>query len=273
MRDYLKSADLTIANFENPAPNQPRFHAGGTVFSADPKHIKALRDAGIDWVSIANNHIGDAGRQGIVQTVANLKKNGIKAAGAGKDITAARAPRSSMSGTSRSPCSATTPSPATTRRTVTRRAACRCRSRFDPVEGDGALPIGPVSGRRRLVIERILRLAPHVTDERKRRLMLAARRIAKVDLGAKRMVRDDASEKIGRDASDESRRGAEARHADSDVKTGSPSNRNGRVAPVNRCNGQKINQRISAAQQHGSNLSYRFRRSMRSPASPGGFQN
>ena len=92
MRDYLKSADLTIANFENPAPNQPRFHAGGTVFSADPKHIKALRDAGIDWVSIANNHIGDAGRQGIVQTVANLKRNGIKAAGAGKDITAARAP-------------------------------------------------------------------------------------------------------------------------------------------------------------------------------------
>jgi len=92
MRDYLKAADLTIANFENPAPNQPRFHASGTVFSADPKHLKALKDAGIDWVSIANNHIGDAGRQGIVQTIANLRKNGIKAAGAGKDIAAARAP-------------------------------------------------------------------------------------------------------------------------------------------------------------------------------------
>jgi poly-gamma-glutamate synthesis protein (capsule biosynthesis protein) len=92
MRDYLQSADVTIANFENPAPNQPRFHASGTVFSADPKHLKALKNAGIDWVSIANNHIGDAGRQGIVQTIANLRKNGIKAAGAGKDIDAARAP-------------------------------------------------------------------------------------------------------------------------------------------------------------------------------------
>ena len=33
------------------------------MFSANPKHIDGLVDAGLDWVSLANNHIGDAGRK------------------------------------------------------------------------------------------------------------------------------------------------------------------------------------------------------------------
>jgi hypothetical protein len=33
------------------------------------------------------------------------------------------------------------------------------------------MPIGPVSGRRGLVVERMAAARPHVTDERKRRLM------------------------------------------------------------------------------------------------------
>jgi Bacterial capsule synthesis protein PGA_cap len=92
MRDLLKGADLAIANFENPAPNSFRYHTSGTVFSADPKLIKGLANAGIDWVSLANNHIGDAGRNGIVQTIANLADYGIKSGGAGKDARTARRP-------------------------------------------------------------------------------------------------------------------------------------------------------------------------------------
>ena len=92
LRHLVKGADIAIANFENPAPNNPRYHTSGTVFSADPKLIKGLADAGLDWVSLANNHIGDAGGAGILQTIKNLKKDGIRSGGAGKDITAARAP-------------------------------------------------------------------------------------------------------------------------------------------------------------------------------------
>ena len=62
VRDLFKGADVAIANFENPAPNNWRFHPSGTVFSANPANIAALQDAGFDWVSMANNHIGDAGR-------------------------------------------------------------------------------------------------------------------------------------------------------------------------------------------------------------------
>jgi hypothetical protein len=92
MRDLIEGADLAIANFENPAPNKFRYHTSGTVFSADPKLITGLAEAGIDWVSLANNHIGDAGRNGIIQTIRNLKKDGIASGGAGKNITAARKP-------------------------------------------------------------------------------------------------------------------------------------------------------------------------------------
>jgi poly-gamma-glutamate synthesis protein (capsule biosynthesis protein) len=69
-----------------------RYHTSGTTFSADPKLIKGLANAGIDWVGLANNHIGDAGQTGILQTIANLKKLGIKASGAGKNLSAARKP-------------------------------------------------------------------------------------------------------------------------------------------------------------------------------------
>jgi hypothetical protein len=92
VRHLLTAADIAIANFENPAPNTFHYHTQGTVFSADPRLIVGLKDAGIDVVSIANNHIGDAGKAGILQTIANLDKNGIKHAGAGKNDVAAHKP-------------------------------------------------------------------------------------------------------------------------------------------------------------------------------------
>jgi poly-gamma-glutamate synthesis protein (capsule biosynthesis protein) len=92
MRALISGADLAIANFENPAPDRFRYHTSGTVFSADPALIEGLANAGIDWVSLANNHIGDAGRAGIVQTIDNLAEFGIASGGAGRNARAARRP-------------------------------------------------------------------------------------------------------------------------------------------------------------------------------------
>ncbi len=92
LRTLLRSADLAIANFENPAPNHFTYHTHGTIFSADPRLIDGLRDAGIDFVSLGNNHIRDAGAQGILDTVANLDARGIAHGGAGRDLAAARVP-------------------------------------------------------------------------------------------------------------------------------------------------------------------------------------
>jgi hypothetical protein len=92
VRALIKGADLAIANFENPAPDNFRYHTSGTVFSADPKLIEGLANAGIDYVGLANNHIRDAGGNGILQTIANLKDYGIRSSGAGKNAAAARKP-------------------------------------------------------------------------------------------------------------------------------------------------------------------------------------
>jgi len=92
VRDVIEGADIAIANFENPAPTRWRWHTSKTVFTADPTLIDGLVDAGLDYVSIANNHIADAGNDGILQTIANLKKRGLKYSGAGKDTAAALKP-------------------------------------------------------------------------------------------------------------------------------------------------------------------------------------
>ncbi|HEY7591260.1 MAG TPA: CapA family protein [Candidatus Limnocylindrales bacterium] len=92
VRALLEGADLAIANFENPAPNRFRWHTSGTVFSADPKLIDGLRNAGIDYVGLGNNHIRDAGAAGIVQTIENLEKRGIASSGAGATLADARRP-------------------------------------------------------------------------------------------------------------------------------------------------------------------------------------
>jgi capsule synthesis protein PGA_cap len=92
VRALVKGADLAIANFENPAPNKFRWHTSGTVFSADPRLIDGLTNVGIDYVSLGNNHIRDAGANGIIQTIANLEQRGIAWSGAGKNLAQARTP-------------------------------------------------------------------------------------------------------------------------------------------------------------------------------------
>jgi hypothetical protein len=92
VRSLFEGADLAITNFENPAPDAFRYHSEGTVFSADPALLATIAHAGIDWVSLANNHIRDFGAQGVLDTITNLNRWGIAHGGAGADLAAARAP-------------------------------------------------------------------------------------------------------------------------------------------------------------------------------------
>ncbi len=92
LRAYLRRADIAIANLEGPAPNNFRYHPSGFVFSMDPKLLAGIKTAGIDMVSLANNHIRNWGSYGISSTIANLNALGIKHAGAGANSAAARRP-------------------------------------------------------------------------------------------------------------------------------------------------------------------------------------
>ena len=92
MRDLIKSADLAVANSEEPAPNNWIYHKSGTVFTGNPALLKGVANAGFDVVSCGTNHIGDAGQTGVVQTVANLAAVGVHAFGCGANLADARKP-------------------------------------------------------------------------------------------------------------------------------------------------------------------------------------
>ncbi len=87
----IKNADLSFANLECPvtktgtACKNKKF-----VFRGDPASIKALRKAGFDMLSLANNHIMDYNEPGLYSTIDYCKKSGMACSGAGTDITHAR---------------------------------------------------------------------------------------------------------------------------------------------------------------------------------------
>jgi poly-gamma-glutamate capsule biosynthesis protein CapA/YwtB (metallophosphatase superfamily) len=91
-RDVMREADLALVNLEGPAPNNFTYHDDGLTFSFDPALLVGLRDAGIDGVSMANNHLRNAGDQGVLDTMANLDKVGVKHAGAGSRLSNAARP-------------------------------------------------------------------------------------------------------------------------------------------------------------------------------------
>jgi poly-gamma-glutamate synthesis protein (capsule biosynthesis protein) len=92
MRDLIRSADIALANMEESAPNHFSFHRHGTVFTGNPALLAGVARAGVDVASCASTHIGDGGRPGILQTVANMKRYGIVAFGCGPSLAAARRP-------------------------------------------------------------------------------------------------------------------------------------------------------------------------------------
>jgi poly-gamma-glutamate synthesis protein (capsule biosynthesis protein) len=92
VRDLVRDADLAIANHEQPTPTNWSFHLFGTRFSGRPSLTEIFTRAGIDFMSLANNHIKDYGAPGVLNTIKTLDRYGIKHAGAGKDLKAAARP-------------------------------------------------------------------------------------------------------------------------------------------------------------------------------------
>lgn len=90
--DVLADADLAVVNLETAVTT------GGTrvdkqfAFRAPPAAMTALRDAGVDAVSLANNHGMDFGASGLRDTLAAGREAGLPVLGAGDDVDAAFTP-------------------------------------------------------------------------------------------------------------------------------------------------------------------------------------
>jgi poly-gamma-glutamate synthesis protein (capsule biosynthesis protein) len=61
-------------------------------FRADPAAVRTLHIAGVDFVSLANNHAGDFGTEGLLETVSVLDHAGLAHAGAGRSLAEAERP-------------------------------------------------------------------------------------------------------------------------------------------------------------------------------------
>jgi poly-gamma-glutamate synthesis protein (capsule biosynthesis protein) len=89
------AADLAIINLESPFLKDTAFYqvlSGSFSFKVNPLAVQGLTAAGIDLVSLANNHILNQGSRGISDTREILTKNNIKFVGAGQNDTEARQP-------------------------------------------------------------------------------------------------------------------------------------------------------------------------------------
>lgn len=89
----LRSYDILFGNLEGPISDVGVNRGSIYSFRMDPRAAVALRDAGFDIVSVANNHIGDWGASAMTDTFARLKNIGIVPVGGGANTKDAHEPR------------------------------------------------------------------------------------------------------------------------------------------------------------------------------------
>ncbi len=90
--DILKKADIAFANLEGPASDQGKDIHNLYSFRMDPSTVPALKGAGFSILSVANNHVGDWGREAYTDTLARLNENEILYTGGGKNSMEAETP-------------------------------------------------------------------------------------------------------------------------------------------------------------------------------------
>ena len=79
----LRAADLAVVNLETPVSGEAQAQTGPIVFDAPSTLPQALAAAGVDVVSLANNHAFDQHPAGLQATWGQLEEAGLRRIGAG----------------------------------------------------------------------------------------------------------------------------------------------------------------------------------------------
>jgi len=93
MIELIRGADAAFLNLEmlfHDYEPWPMHESGGVYAQADPSLAKELVAAGFDLVSLANNHTGDYGVEGMRLTRHHVREAGLVGAGTGEDLYEAR---------------------------------------------------------------------------------------------------------------------------------------------------------------------------------------
>jgi poly-gamma-glutamate synthesis protein (capsule biosynthesis protein) len=84
--------DLRIINLETSVTRSEDCTDKGISYRMSPENAPCITAANIDCTVLANNHVLDWGRAGLVETLETLKRSDVKTVGAGHDIASAAAP-------------------------------------------------------------------------------------------------------------------------------------------------------------------------------------
>jgi poly-gamma-glutamate synthesis protein (capsule biosynthesis protein) len=91
-RPLLSAADLVIGHVEVPFTVRDPDGGPNPNPGREPEKLQALARAGFGVATLAGNHVYDAGREGVEDTLAALRRCGLRTAGAGLDLDEARLP-------------------------------------------------------------------------------------------------------------------------------------------------------------------------------------
>ena len=90
--EILKKSDIVFANLEGPVSDIGKDIHNLYSFRMDLSIIPTLKDAGFSILSVANNHVGDWGRNAYIDTLTRLKENEIFYTGGGINTNEAEIP-------------------------------------------------------------------------------------------------------------------------------------------------------------------------------------
>ncbi|XEC92654.1 CapA family protein [Paenibacillus tarimensis] len=88
----IQSGDWAIANLETPIAGADLKYTGYPLFNAPPELAEALRNAGFNMVTTANNHALDRGEKGVERTLEALQEQGLIVKGTSLTEESAREP-------------------------------------------------------------------------------------------------------------------------------------------------------------------------------------
>ncbi len=90
--NLLKKPDIAFANLEGTASDQGADLKNLYSFRMDTAVVSALKGAGFDVISMANNHVGDWGRLAFIDTLSRIRENEMSYTGGGNNAIEAETP-------------------------------------------------------------------------------------------------------------------------------------------------------------------------------------
>lgn len=85
IKKYVELADIALANFETVTAGEEIRFQGFPRFNTPKESLEAIKNAGFDILSTANNHCIDQGKKGLIKTIDAIEEYGLKNIGTYKE--------------------------------------------------------------------------------------------------------------------------------------------------------------------------------------------